>query len=169
MDVVLREIEPSDVDALAALVESDPAYVERVTGYPPGPADAQSLLMMRPPDLAADRKLVLGAWEGDDLVGVVDLLRGWPDEHTVHIGLLQVHGGRQGQGIGRLVHRLLLDRVRSWPETTTLRAAVVETNAAHAEPFWRASGYQPSGDPKPYTYDKLHSTVQIWTRPVAET
>lgn len=49
VDIELRDIEPDDVAALQALIESDPDYTERVTGHPPGPADAQSLLQIRPP------------------------------------------------------------------------------------------------------------------------
>lgn len=168
VDIVLRPLHPDDTDALQALVESDPGYAERVTGHPPGAADAQSLLMMRPPDLAEHDKLVLGAWEGDDLIGVVDLLRGWPDADTVHVGLLQVHGAQQGRGLGRVIHEQVLRLVRDWPGMVRLRAAIVATNAAQADPFWRAMGYAPSGEPKPYTYDKLHTTVRIWTRPTPE-
>lgn len=167
-ETVLRAMGEDDVAALQELIESDAAYVERVTGHPPGPADAQSLLLMRPPDLPEEDKVVLGAWDAGALVGVVDLLRGWPEGDTVHVGLLQVHGEHQGRGLGRAVHDRVLAEVRRWPGIATLRAAIVETNAEHAEPFWRAMGYRPSGGPKPYTYDKLHTTVRIWTRPTRE-
>ncbi|HET6560808.1 MAG TPA: GNAT family N-acetyltransferase, partial [Marmoricola sp.] len=120
MDIELRAIDAGDVDALQALVESDSAYVERVTGHPPGPADAQSLLLIRPPALAEADKVVLGAWEGDDMVGVVDLLRRWPDPDTVHVGLLQVHGHHQGRGLGRVIHDLVLDEVHGWPGVSRL-------------------------------------------------
>jgi uncharacterized protein len=60
MSLVLRPVTPDDVDALQELIESDSGYTGRITGYPPGPADAQSLLMMRPEGLAEDAKLVLG-------------------------------------------------------------------------------------------------------------
>lgn len=167
-DIVLREMRPDDVAALRELIESDPGYTERVTGHPPGPADAQSLLMMRPPDLPEEDKVVLGAWDAGSLVGVVDLLRGWPDADTAHVGLLQVHADRRGRGLGRVIHDRALAEVRRWPGIETLRAAIVETNAEHADPFWRALGYRPSGEPKPYSYDKLDTTVRIWTRPVHE-
>ena len=62
MNLVLRPIAVEDVDALQDLIESDPGYTERVTGYPPGPADAQSLLMMRPDGLAEDAKVATAFW-----------------------------------------------------------------------------------------------------------
>lgn len=163
-ELALRPIEPEDVDAVQAVIESDAGYVERVTGLPPGPADAQSLLLMRPPDLPEDHKVVYGVWCGAELVGLLDVLRGWPTAEVAHIGLLQVRGDRQREGIGRRAHALLLSRL--WPETTTLRIAMVATNAAVAEPFWRSLGYAPCGSPRPYHYNNLTSTVRIWTREV---
>lgn len=35
----LREIEHDDLPAVQELIEADPAYAERVTGYPPGPSE----------------------------------------------------------------------------------------------------------------------------------
>lgn len=167
MAIELRDIDADQVDALQELIESDPGYVERVTGYPPGPSDALSLLMMRPPGVPEAAKRVLGAWTDGELVGVVDLVRGYPSAEFVHIGLLQVRGDRQGRALGTRIHALMLDEISSWaPEATALRAAIVATNAEHAEPFWRARGYEPVGDAKPYAYDKLETTVRIWRRPV---
>ncbi|GAA1652041.1 hypothetical protein GCM10009744_49930 [Kribbella alba] len=97
----LKEIGPEDVAEVQLLIESDPGYTERITGYPPGQADAESLLMARPEGLSEDAKVVLGVWEDDQLVAVVDLLRGYPTGHTGFIGLLEVHGGPPGAGSGR--------------------------------------------------------------------
>ena len=104
------------MDALQELIESDPGYTERITGYPPGPADAQSLLMMRPEGLPEEAKVVLGAFV-TNLVAVVDLLRGYPNDHTAFIGLLEVHWNHQGtrsrQSDVREVQRYV---ETSWPE-----------------------------------------------------
>lgn len=162
----LRPIEVNDVEAVQDVIESDAAYVERVTGLPPGPADAQSLLMMRPPDLPAEHKHVFGLWERDELVGLVDVLRGHPDGRTAYIGLLQVRGDRQRAGLGTRAHDSLLREVAEWPEIATLRLAVVATNREVAEPFWRGLGYRAVGEPVPYRYDKLETTAQHLERPV---
>lgn len=161
MPVTLRPIGPDEVDAVQAVIESDPAYVERVTGLPPGPADAQSLLLMRPPDLPEDRKTVYGVRDGDGaLVGLIDVLRGYPDEATAFVGLLQVRRDRQRRGLGRQAHAALLDVVAGWPEVTTLRLAIVATNREVAEPFWLSLGYRPVGAPVPYRYANLETTAQ---------
>lgn len=162
---VLREVTPGDLDALQELIESDAGYTERITGYPPGEADAQSLLMMRPEGLAAGAKKVLGFWEGERLVAVVDLLRGYPDEHTAFIGLLEVHGQHQGRGAGAAAYRGVEEYVaRAWPEVRTFRLAVVDTNAEQARGFWERQGFEATGEVKPYRYDELESTARLYEK-----
>ena len=164
--VVLRPLGAQDLPAVQDLIDSDPAYVERVEGRPPT-ADDRALLAAAPAGWE-DNKLVLGAFVGDDvLVAVVDLLPGFPASGAAHIGLLQVHARHQGHGFGRSTHNALLDWVRRhWPETEILRAAIVATNATTAGPFWSAMGYLPTGHPLPYDVGAQQSTVQIWTHAV---
>ena len=167
MNLVLRPIEPGDVDAVQELIESDPGYTERITGYPPGPADAQSLLMMRPEGLTEDEKIVLGAFVTNRLVAVADLLRGYPNGHTAFIGLLQVHWNHQGLGYGRAAYEQLQRYVEtSWPEIRTLRLAIVDTNARIATGFWLRQGFTATGEERPYRYDKLESTARIYEKPL---
>lgn len=167
MSLVLRPIEPGDVDALQELIESDPGYTERITGYPPGPADAQSLLMMRPEGLPEEAKLVLGAFLANRLVAVVDLLRGYPNDHTAFIGLLQVHWNHQGLGYGGATYEEVQRYVgTSWPEVRTLRLAIVDTNARIATGFWLRQGFTPTGEERPYRYDKLASTARLYEKPL---
>jgi len=158
--VTLSPVTPDEVDDLQAVIESDPEYVERVTGLPPGPADAQSLLMMRPPDLPEERKTVLAVRCDGVVVGIVDVLRGYPERHVAYLGLLQIRGDLQRRGLGHAAHDALLDVVGDWTEIQRLRLAVLATNSEAAEPFWRALGYQPVGAPVPYAYDKLETTAQ---------
>jgi len=166
--VILRPITPDDVEALQDLIESDPGYTERVTGYPPGPADAQSLLMMRPENLP-EESIVLGAFTDNRLVAVVDLLRGFPREQTAHIGLLEVHWNHQGVGHGRATYQLVEQYVETtWPEIETMRLAIVDTNAHVATGFWKRQGFEPTGEERPYRYDKLESTVRIYEKPLGQ-
>lgn len=168
MTETLRPLLAEDGAALQALIEADPDYVLRVSGRPPGRDEAQDLLADRPPHVSEDRKVVLGAFRDDALVAVIDVVRGWPDPETAYVGLLQVRAGSKGQGVGRHAHALLLDWLARWPEVTRLRAAIVETNAAEAEPFWAALGYTPSGPPRPYRQGAVSTTVTIWTRPLRD-
>ncbi|TDO35874.1 acetyltransferase (GNAT) family protein [Kribbella sp. VKM Ac-2527] len=163
----IRAIGIDDVGQVQELIESDAGYTERITGYPPGAADAQSLLMGRPEGVAEDAKVVLGVFDGARLVAVADLLRGYPVEGKAFIGLLEMHGEYQGRGVGRAAYGLVERYVGdSWPEVRTLRLAVVDTNAEVAEGFWRRQGFEPTGEEKTYQYDKLVSTVRLYEKKV---
>jgi GNAT superfamily N-acetyltransferase len=162
----IRDLEQDDVDALQELIESFPTYAERITGHPPGPSDALSALISVPPDFDPSGKRGIGLWEDGVLIAFADVLFGWPDPSTAYIGLLIVHGARQGQGVGRRLHDAVLERVRRETGAERVRLGIVERNAEQAEPFWRALGYVPTGEVKPYQYDNLESTVSRWERPV---
>ena len=133
--LTMRQLDQRDAQAVQALLDADPHYARRVTGTSAPPHAAAELLTARPAGLPATHKAVLGAYDDTGaLVAVVDVLRGWPDDHTAHIGLLQTHSAYQGRGIGRRTHELLLEWVASWPEVQRLRATIVATNAPFADP-----------------------------------
>lgn len=69
-------------------------------------------------------------------------------------------------GLGRAMHDAVLDRVRASPEVERLRLGIVATSASVAEPFWRALGYEPTGERKPYRHDHLETAVDLWERPL---
>lgn len=160
----LRPFSADQEADLQSLLESDPGYTERVTGYPPGPSDALSLTVSRPEGVEADQKVVLGAWRpsrtgADELVAVVDLIRGYPDPSYAFVGLLLVRWELQGTGVGRKVWQQVEELVADWQGVERFRLAVVETNARMALGFWQAMGFAETGERKPYRYDQLESTA----------
>jgi uncharacterized protein len=131
---------------------------ERVEGHPPTGDDGRVLLAAAPAGWE-DRKVVLGAFDGDALVAVVDLLPGFHEPGAAHVGLLQVQPGTKVEATAGVPQDALLDWLREqWPETTILRAAIVATNAATADPFWTAMGYSPTGSPLAYDVGAEQST-----------
>lgn len=175
-----RLLGSDDVDALQDLLESVPSYAERITGYPPGPSDGLSALVAVPDGFDPAGKYGFGLWDRGTLVAFADVLVGYPDAAVTFVGLLVVRGDRQGSGLGRAMHDAVVGWLRgdvpagagaglgaavgAMPVVARLRLGIVETNAAVAEPFWRALGYAPTGETKPYRYDHLVSTVALWER-----
>lgn len=162
----VRPIDLSDVAVVQRVLESNPEYTLRVSGTPPTATDAQDVLTAGPPGVAVTRKVDIGLWEHGSLVAFADVIRGWPSSDTAHVGLLMTDGARHGQGLGRRMHDAVLDLARSWPEITTLRLSVVDTNADRADAFWSRLGYRPTGEAKPYVSGCVESTARIWARPV---
>jgi ribosomal protein S18 acetylase RimI-like enzyme len=157
--VTLREMtgDPEELAALQRVIESDQDYALRVTGHPPGPADAQSTLMFVPEGSSPDDKAPFGVWHDGELVGVLDLLLRYPDDETVYLGLLLIDRAHQRQGIGTAaVQTLERDLLPRWPWARRLRLSVVRTNDQTLG-FWRRLGFTETGEVRPWRYDKLES------------
>lgn len=167
MNVVLRLLTGTEPEmaALQRVLEDAPAYSERVTGHPPGPADAQSTFSVLPDGMDYRSKFVWGVLlDGADSgwVGALDVIRGWPDPTTALLGLLLIAEPHQGRGLGRAAYEAVEAEIRGWPEIDRVRVAVVETNA-DTLPFWSRMGFTETGKTRPYAYDKLRSRSIILT------
>ncbi len=148
--------EPDEMAALQRVIEGAPTYARRITGYPPGPADAQSLMTGCPPGVGYSDKFVWGVTLDDDMIGCADVIRGWPSRETAHIGLLLLSESHHGRGLGQSAYQAVEAETHRWPGIRTLRLAVVATNA-EVLPFWRRMGFAETGEVRPYRYDKLTS------------
>ena len=163
--VTLREVtgDPEELAALQRVMESDEDYALRVTGHPPGPADAQSTLVFVH---SPDDKAPFGVWADGELVGVLDLLLRYPDDETVYLGLLLIERGHQGQGIGAgAVQALEREVAARWPWARRLRLSVVRTND-NVLGFWRRMGFTETGEVRPWRYDKLSSEAILMDKPL---
>lgn len=156
---------PGDADLVQALLESDPGYTERVTGLPVGGSDGLSTLTMAPPGTSSEDKHVLGLLEDDRLVGLVDVVRGYPGPDRAFVGLLLTRPDRRGTGLAAMLHGAALDLARGWPDVTATRLAVVQSNA-QVEPFWQQLGYVATGEEKPWDYDGFRSVSRLFERPL---
>ena len=90
---------------------------------------------------------IYGVREGDELIGVVMVLRGWRYPEQAMIGLLLLAESRQGLGIGREVYAQLEDIVRAWPGIVSIRIGIIASNTL-AFPFWRKMGFVETGERK---------------------
>ncbi len=131
--------------ALQSVLEAAPRYFEVVTGHPPAGAEAQSTFSALPPGKTYDDKRVYGLYAGDAMIGCADVIRGYPTREKAVIGLLLLAEPWQRRGVGRAFERLVRARFADWPEVTTSRIGVIETNAG-ALAFWRALGYRETGE-----------------------
>ena len=164
-DVELRELsgEADEMADLQRVLESAPAFNERVTGGPAGPADAQSTFTILPEGKGYDDKFVFGLHVDGAYVGCIDCIRGWPTPDTALVGLLLVVEPHQRRGIGRAAYARLEERIRAWGTCTRVRIAVVETND-DVVPFWRRLGFVPTGEVKPYVYGSVRSRTVVFER-----
>jgi len=134
--------------ALQSVLEAAPDYFERVTGSPPGAAEAQSTFTALPPNAGYEDKFVWGLYAGAAMIGCADVIRGYPTRDKAVIGLLLIAEPWQRRGLGRAFAALIEQAVAAWPGIARARIAVVASNPA-ALAFWRGLGYRETGEVRP--------------------
>lgn len=161
----LRILNPlSDVEILQTCIESAPRYWNYISGEEPDLDTAKSIFEALPPGKSIQSKRVLGIFlshqNTEEMVGCVDLIRGYPSEFTAMLGLLLIREKYQKQGCGFRSVMLIQQWIRQeWPEITTLRIGVVDSNPVLV--FWEKMGFQLTGEFKPYADKKVISQTRL--------
>jgi diamine N-acetyltransferase len=150
--------------ALQCVLEAAPDYFERVTGAPPGGAEAQSTFTALPPDKTYADKFVWGLYEGEAMIGCADVIRGYPVPEKAVIGLLLLAQPWQRRGLGRAFAALVEQAIAGWPEIERFRIGVVASNTS-ALAFWRKLGYAETGEVK--QNPEFVREVMVLEKPVA--
>lgn len=156
--------DPSDVSALQRLLERAPVYHERVTGSPAAADAAEELLRDLPPGGDPEDKFVYGVYTDGELVGCVDIARGYPGPDFAFVGLLLIDESLRGLGVGRAAYELVERVALTW-HVSTLRLAVLETNA-DVVPFWEAMGFALTGERLPYVSGAVESHVLLMEKQI---
>jgi len=139
--------QPAEMAALQCVLEAAPEYFIRVTGAPPGRAEAQSTFTALPPNKTYEDKFVWGLYAGEAMIGCADVIRGYPVREKAVIGLLLLAQPWQRRGLGRAFAQLIEQAIGVWPEIERLRIGVVAVNEG-ALAFWRKLGYRETGEIK---------------------
>lgn len=128
------------------------AFYERVEEYlaleeqPPTPMEAAvDLLDGVPPGVSHECKFVLGLLSGGELVGLLDVVQGYPTLETYFVGLMVLRPDQRGHGLGELVLEALERWVRS-RGGEALRLAVLMNNP-RGQAFWRRCGFVGEAEP----------------------
>lgn len=131
----------AELDALQNFLQGIPATTRVFIGDP----EARHLFSMLPPGKGADAKFLYGVYEGGELIGCLDLIRGYPDARYAYVGLLVLSQDRRGRGIGGAVWDLAEAAISSWDGVDRVRLGVTVGNAS-AEKFWKKMGFAPTGE-----------------------
>jgi ribosomal protein S18 acetylase RimI-like enzyme len=136
-----RRLEDGDLPAVLELLGRCRDYVELAHGREPTAEDAVALLRSLPPAHVPDDKLLVGffANSGGELVGVLDVLRDYPEAETWFLGLLLFAPEQRGRRFGEQVY----GRLEEWLIAQGARAVhlgVLENNP-DALRFWERCGF----------------------------
>ena len=126
----------ADAPAIQALFATDPEYFVRVEGAPLRDDEALICLDERPPDVDLDKKHVFLVED----VALLDMLEGFPDDHTWFLGLIFLAPAARGRGLGTRLVEAVCDHARSHG-AKALRLAVALTNPG-ADRLYKRLGFR---------------------------
>ena len=137
----LRVLNESDAAALDALGLRCASFYQLVAGRTPQAGFGVELVTELPPGRSADDKVVFGVLAGGDagLVGVVDIVRGYPQADVWWIGLLLLDPSVRGQGLGASI----VTAIRHWVHARGGRAIRLGVQAQNegGRRFWLREGF----------------------------
>ena len=134
-------LDAADQPRVQALLTACDDYALMLTGQPNPPDAAATLFASLPPGRGPADKLVLGIQEPDGtLIGLIDVVREYPDPGVWFLGLLLLHPAHRSRGLGTRVY----DAFAEWAFAEgcdIMRLGVVQQNEA-ALRFWSRIGFQ---------------------------
>ncbi len=159
-DYSITPIDFTHTTQLQALFERYADYALIVEGGAVSPHAAQEALQETPPGRSLADKFLYCVWHPQaQLVGVLEGMRGYPDESTWWIGLLLLDPAVRGQGLGRR----LVQRFGAWAQvqgaTALMLGVVADNHPAFA--FWQRQGFELVRVSEPRTFGKKVQTVSV--------
>jgi GNAT superfamily N-acetyltransferase len=129
-----------DIPDLQDLLEKASDYELLISGEPPSPWAAQELLEDCPPGKTLDDKFTLGIIDGSAvLVGVMDVVRDYPEPGVWWIGLLLFDPIKRSHGMGQVIYNSF-EQWAAQSGASQIGLGVVEKNF-HAARFWSRLGF----------------------------
>ena len=136
IDIVIRRLSAAEADA--ALGDLAEVLFDCVDGgasvsfmAPFTRDDAHAFFASLAPELVAGTRVLLAAYDGDALVGTVQLVHAWPPNqpHRADVTKLLVHRSARGRGVGRLLMEALEEHARVDGKTVLVLDTVTDGDA----------------------------------------
>ena len=137
-DWELRPVTEEDVEAVTALLQTDPDYFA-IEGPQPTPDSVREDMINLPPRCGIEQKYYLALWRDSAPMAVLDLVEGYPRERTLFVGLLFLTPELRRQGRGREIMEAVLEAGKGAGLDSVRLACLMDNEAGHA--FWRALGF----------------------------
>jgi ribosomal protein S18 acetylase RimI-like enzyme len=159
-DYSVRLLLPEDAATLQRLFEKCRDYFLVVDGQEPPPNAAKEEFSSVPPGKSLNDKFMFGIFHiRENLVGLLEGLRQYPDETTWWIGLFLLTPEARNQGIGQMVIHEFKNYVRR-NGGQAIALGVVEDNQ-RAFAFWKKLGFAFLHKTEPRQFGNKMQTVSV--------
>ncbi len=156
-----------DIGAIQVLYEKCLDYMLLVDGHPAGENAAEEEFQDMPPGKSLDDKCLCGiVGPQNELVGLLDAVRWYPDETTWWIGLLLLVPDVRSQGIGKKVLEGFVKYVEANGGKAVMLGVVEENERAYL--FWSRMGFEFIRRTEPRQFGNKTQTVSVMRRAVQD-
>ena len=151
----VRNLEVSDIDDIVGLCRQNTLFYNYTDARPAG-EDILNDMKTTPPGIDLSAKHYIGFFDNQELVAVMDLVDGYPEDDIAFIGFFMMNLKHQGKNIGTSIICEVTDYLRSIRKTS-IRLAI-EMGNPHSSHFWKKNGFDVSRE----------VDVNGWTKLLAE-
>lgn len=163
----VHQLSLEDIEAIQELFEICLDYMLLVDGHPADPSGVEEDFLFVPPGKSQNDKIVFGIMDQqNDLVGLLDALRGYPEETAWWIGLLLFVPEVRSQGLGQRVVQGFAEYVRSNGGQAIMLGVVEENGRAYK--FWEGMGFEFVRKTEPHQFGNKTHTVSIMRRTLSD-
>ena len=160
--VATRLLSPPDMDSVQGLFDRCPDYFEIATGSKAQPDEARRAFVAGPPSKDVSDKRIIGMFDGDALIGVIDALKDWPEDSAWTLGMLLLDPSSRGSGFGPS----FLSAFEAWSVThgaKKIRTALVSHHDRGLR-FLERAGYERRESFENYSAGSRVSTIQFFEK-----
>ena len=158
---------PKDADVLQGLYERCTDYARLMDGAPPSPSAARDEFLALPEGTGVEDKFMFGLFCDEDLVGLLESVRRYPDEKTWWLGLLLLEPGLRGRGVGAAFYETF-ERFGGEQGLAQTMLSVAEENVRGLR-FWRSLGFEAVRSTEPRSSGGKKHIFTVMRRDVGST
>ena len=166
-DYSVHQLLLEDIVAIQVLCGKCLDFMLLVDGRPAEPKGVEEDFLSVPPGKSFDDKFVFGIMnQKNEMIGLLDTLRWYPDEKTWWIGLLLLTPETRSQGIGQKVLHGFVEYVRLSGAQAIMLGVVEENTLAYK--FWKRMGFEFVRETEPGKFGNKTHTVSVMRQSISE-
>jgi len=135
----VRKLHHDDVEMIYLFCKSNTQYYE-YCGKEPSVELIERDLEITPPEIPIEQKYYIGFFEDYDLVAIMDLIDGYPDEDYAYIGFFMLNHELQGLGIGTQIISEVFEYLRELGFQNCMLG--IDKDNPQSNYFWKKNGFE---------------------------
>lgn len=154
----IRFLKTEDIDIILEVCSQNELFYQ----YHPPFATKESIIedmQALPPGIDEKDKFYVGYFDGNELVAVLDLILGYPNEITAYIGFFMMNKEYQGKGIGT---QIICECAEYLKELRFGKIGLaIDKGNRQSEAFWMKNRFVRTGQKVPNEHSTYLSMVRI--------